>query len=109
MEYQKTLSILSGRVVGSGVRCGPLSEHYRYQQNWFVLTAYCTLVGFMCKELMYVKCCIYFRGVNETTVSYRLQMHNKESLSLFLVGVLYVPVPHTHSMGSFDFSRHNNV
>ena len=29
----------------SGVRCGS-GERCRFQQNWFVLTTYCTLVGF---------------------------------------------------------------
>ena len=40
------LATLSEKVVGSGVRCGPSSERCHYQQNWFVLTLYCTLVGF---------------------------------------------------------------
>jgi MFS family permease len=30
----------------SGMRCGSSSERCRYQQNWCILAAFCTLVGF---------------------------------------------------------------
>lgn len=37
---------IGGMVLRLGVRCGSSGEQCRYRQNWFILTTYCTLLGF---------------------------------------------------------------
>ena len=43
---RRSLATVSGRVIKSGLRCGPSSERCRYQQNWCLLAAFCSLVSF---------------------------------------------------------------